>query len=114
MCENLFFSFLSSKRLFRKQCKELFLTLYSQVRRMLFQNTFSIQFFLKETDFYMTHYVLKFKANVLKTGKHDTLPNLLLQLLFTSNLSVGIFHLCICATATRREEMLCFLFEREI
>lgn len=64
-----FFSPLSSKRLFRKQRKELFLALYSQVRRMTLQNTFSIQIFLKETNFDLTHYVLKFKANLLKTGK---------------------------------------------
>lgn len=112
MCESLFF-FQSSKRLFRKQCKELFLTQYSQVRRMKVQKTFSIKIFLKETDFDLTHCVLKFKANLLKTGKRDTLHSLLHQFLFTSNLLSGIFHLCICVIATSREEMLCFLFKRE-
>lgn len=71
---------------------------------MKVQKTFSIKIFLKETDFDLTHYVLKFKANLLKTGKHDTLDSLLHQFLFTSNLLSGIFHLCICAIATSRKE----------
>lgn len=82
---------------------------------MIFQNTFSIQIFLKETDFDLAHYVLKLKANLLKTGKHDTLHSLLLlKFLFTSNLLTGIFHFCLCAIATSRAGMLCFLFKREI
>lgn len=61
----------SSTRLFRKQCKELFLALYSQEGRVIFSLKYFLSPNFSQSHSELTRYVLKFKANPLKTGKHE-------------------------------------------